>query len=346
MNNGFVFKKSLGQNFLRDNNVIHKIVDSANIDKDTLVVEIGPGGGAITKKIVPVCGRAILYETDTRLEKNLNDLLTGCYNYSLIMDDFLKRDLKDDLNQYSFSKMYVVANLPYYITTPIIMKFIDEDVLPDRIVIMIQKEVAERFCANVGSRDYGSLTVFLNYYYHIKKLFDVSRNCFVPKPNVDSTVIMMDLKKDRFDIDDIDFNTNGIRIHRKGGNESIVYFGEEVQEALKAYLSQRNLIVANTGHEEALFLSLQNRRITVRAVENLVKKYASNVTTLKKITPHKLRSTFGTNLYNETGDIYLVADVLGHKDVNTTRKHYAAQSDANRRHAAKMVHLRDNEKEE
>lgn len=142
------------------------------------------------------------------------------------------------------------------------------------------------------------------------------------------------------DIEDIDFNTNGIRIHRKGGNESIVYFGQEVEDALKAYLSQRNLIVANSGHEEALFLSLQNRRITVRAVENLVKKYASNVTTLKKITPHKLRSTFGTNLYNETGDIYLVADVLGHKDVNTTRKHYAAQSDANRRHAAKMVHLR------
>ena len=142
------------------------------------------------------------------------------------------------------------------------------------------------------------------------------------------------------DIEDIDFNTNGIRIHRKGGNESIVYFGQEVEDALKAYLSQRKLIVANSGHEEALFLSLQNRRITVRAVENLVKKYASNVTTLKKITPHKLRSTFGTNLYNETGDIYLVADVLGHKDVNTTRKHYAAQSDANRRHAAKMVHLR------
>lgn len=142
------------------------------------------------------------------------------------------------------------------------------------------------------------------------------------------------------DIDDIDFNTNGIRVHRKGGSESIVYFGQEVEEALKAYLSQRNLIVASSGHEEALFLSLQNRRITVRAVENLVKKYASNVTTLKKITPHKLRSTFGTNLYNETGDIYLVADVLGHKDVNTTRKHYAAQSDANRRLAAKMVHLR------
>lgn len=95
------------------------------------------------------------------------------------------------------------------------------------------------------------------------------------------------------------------------------------------------------GHENALFLSMQNRRITVRAVENLVKKYASNVTGLKKITPHKLRSTYGTALYQETGDIYLVADVLGHKDVNTTRKHYAALEDQRRRQAAKAVHLRE-----
>lgn len=143
------------------------------------------------------------------------------------------------------------------------------------------------------------------------------------------------------DLNDINFDTNGIRIHRKGGNETIVYFGDEVEESLRMYLSQRNQIVALSGHEEALFLSIQNRRITVRAVENLVKKYAQGVTTLKKITPHKLRSTYGTNLYNETGDIYLVADVLGHKDVNTTRKHYAAQSDANRRMAARKVHLRE-----
>ncbi len=205
MKRDFSFKKSLGQNFLNDKNVIHKIVESAHIDKDTLVVEIGPGGGAITEKIVPLCGKAILYETDNRLENHLKEILSKYYNYSLIIDDFLKRDLKHDLKEYNFSKLYVVANLPYYITTPIIMKFIDEDVLPDRVVIMIQKEVAERFCADVGNRDYGSLTVFLNYYYHIKKLFDVSRNCFVPKPNVDSTVIMMDLKKDRLKIIDIDF---------------------------------------------------------------------------------------------------------------------------------------------
>ena len=205
MERNFSFRKSLGQNFLRDKNVIHKIVDSANIDKDTLVVEIGPGGGAITEKIVPLCGKAMLYEADTRLENHLNELLSEYHNYSLIIDDFLKRDLCEDLKEYNFSKIYVVANLPYYITTPIIMKFIDENVLPDRIVIMIQKEVAERFCADVGSREYGSLTVFLKYYYHIKKLFDVSRNCFFPKPNVDSTVVMMDLKKDRLKICDIDF---------------------------------------------------------------------------------------------------------------------------------------------
>ncbi len=141
-------------------------------------------------------------------------------------------------------------------------------------------------------------------------------------------------------IKDINFQVNGIRIIRKGGYEAIIYFGEEVEEALKDYLTVRNTIIPETGHEEALFLSLQKKRITVRAVQNLVKKYASKVTTLKKITPHKLRSTYGTSLYKETGDIYLVADVLGHKDVNTTRKHYAAQADERRRMAAKAVHLR------
>ncbi len=143
------------------------------------------------------------------------------------------------------------------------------------------------------------------------------------------------------DINDIDFNVCGVKIRRKGGYEAVVYFGEEVETALLDYLEERERIIPMEGHENAVFLSLQNRRMTVRAVENLVKKYASRVTTLKKITPHKLRSTYGTTLYQETGDIYLVADVLGHKDVNTTRKHYAAQQDANRRRAAQYVKLRE-----
>lgn len=144
------------------------------------------------------------------------------------------------------------------------------------------------------------------------------------------------------DIKDIDFDVDGIKIRRKGGYEAIIYFGEEVETALIDYLEDRDHIVPCEGHENALFLSLQNKRISVRSVENLVKKYASRVTTLKKITPHKLRSTYGTSLYRETNDIYLVADVLGHKDVNTTRKHYAAQADERRRSAANKVRLREN----
>lgn len=142
------------------------------------------------------------------------------------------------------------------------------------------------------------------------------------------------------DLQDIDFDVNGIKIRRKGGNEAVVYFGDEVETALLDYLEERDFVIPCEGHEEALFLSLQNKRISVRAVENLVKKYASRVTTLKKITPHKLRSTYGTELYRATEDIYLVADVLGHKDVNTTRRHYAAQQDESRRRAANKVKLR------
>lgn len=146
------------------------------------------------------------------------------------------------------------------------------------------------------------------------------------------------------DISDVDFKNDGIKIRRKGGYEAIVYFGEEVENALNDYLDERQHIIPQSGHEDALFLSIQNRRITVRAVENMVKKYASTVTSLKKITPHKLRSTYGTSLYRETGDIYLVADVLGHKDVNTTRKHYAALEEDRRRNAASKVTLREKKK--
>ena len=143
------------------------------------------------------------------------------------------------------------------------------------------------------------------------------------------------------DINDVDWKNNGIKIHRKGGKEVVVYFGDEVRETLLAYFEERKDIVAMEGSTNALFLSLQRKRIGVRTVENMVKKYSKLVTTIKNITPHKLRSTYGTTLYRETGDIYLVADVLGHSDVNTTRKHYAAQEEDRRRYAASVVKLRD-----
>ena len=141
-------------------------------------------------------------------------------------------------------------------------------------------------------------------------------------------------------LNDVDFKNGGIRIHRKGGKEVTVYFGQEVEDALMDYLEERKHVIPEKGHEDALFLSLQRKRLAVRSVENLVKKYAKIVTPTKKITPHKLRSTYGTNLYRETGDIYLVADVLGHSDVNTTKKHYAALEDERRRSARNAVKLR------
>lgn len=146
------------------------------------------------------------------------------------------------------------------------------------------------------------------------------------------------------DLNDVNFRENSIRIIRKGGNESILYFGSEVEKALLDYIEGPRVTVAAQaapGEENALFFSLQKKRISVHAVQNLVEKYAKEFVPQKKITPHKLRSTFGTNLYQETGDIYLVADVLGHTDVGTTRKHYVAMKDENRRKAARAVKLRE-----
>lgn len=140
-------------------------------------------------------------------------------------------------------------------------------------------------------------------------------------------------------VDDIDFRNNSFVVTRKGGNRKILYFNQEVRSALEDYIVERNSGI-NT-QSPALFLSLQNRRISTRTVQDLVKKYAKIVSPLKKITPHKLRSTYGTNLYRQTGDIYVVADCLGHNDVNTTKKHYAAISDDIRRKAATSIKLSD-----
>lgn len=258
----FQFKKSLGQNFLNDKNVIHKIVDSANIDKDTLVIEIGPGGGALTQLMVPKALHALLYEADGRLESYLKDLLCNEINYSIIIGDFLKADVMCDISNFSYEKLYVVANLPYYITTPIIMKFIDEGILPDKMVIMVQKEVAYRLAANVGSRDYGSLTVFLNYYYDIKKLFDVSRNCFTPKPNVDSAIVEMNLKKDRLEVTDINLFNKLVRdsflYKRKTLRNNLKgYDLNKVDEVLKKYGVDLNVRAENLSLE--VFVELANQ---------------------------------------------------------------------------------------
>ena len=258
----FKFKKSLGQNFLTDQNIIHKIVDSANIDDSTLLLEVGPGGGAITKYMVPLCGHALLYEADSRLEKNLNELLKNNHNYTIKIGDFLETNLEEDINNYSYSKLYLVANLPYYITTPIIMKFINEEVFPDKIVIMVQKEVANRLAASVGTKNYGALTVFLDYFYEVKKLFDVSKNCFIPCPNVDSAVICMNLKGYRPYVKDMmlfkKIIRDAFRYKRKNlRNNFKGYNLEEIDKILK-----ENNLTLNSRAEDLdleIFILIANR---------------------------------------------------------------------------------------
>lgn len=191
----FNFKKKYGQNFLKDDSIPRKIVEAANIPDDTLVIEIGPGAGALTKFLATRAKQVLAYEIDDSLEEILDTNLIGLDNVCVIYDDFLKRDILKDLSNYSYSHLYVVANLPYYITTPIITGLVESGLDIEKIVVMIQKEVADRYAARVGTREYGSITVFLNYYYDIKKEFLVSRNCFVPKPNVDSIIISLNRKK-------------------------------------------------------------------------------------------------------------------------------------------------------
>lgn len=203
-NNDFVFKKKFGQNFLIDQNILNNIVSLADITKDTLVIEIGVGAGALTKKLSEASGKVLAYEIDTTLKEPLSKILENCKNVDIIFDDFLKREVKEDIKKYNYNKLMVVANLPYYITTPIITKFIDENVDVEKIIVMVQNEVADRFSSKPGSKSYNSLTIFLNYHFNIKKAFVVPKNVFYPKPNVDSAVVVFSKKIEKLSLNDKD----------------------------------------------------------------------------------------------------------------------------------------------
>lgn len=205
MTENFRFKKKFGQNFLKNAVIVTRIADAATIEKNSLVIEIGPGAGALTKELCQRADQVLCYEIDDSLELVLDKQLKDYSNVDVIYDDFLKRNVLEDLKKYSFQHLYVVANLPYYITTPIITKLIDEQIPVEKVVVMVQKEVGERFTAKVGSRDYGSLTVFLNYYFEMEKLFLVGCGNFVPQPHVDSVVIRLTAKKDRLEVLDLPF---------------------------------------------------------------------------------------------------------------------------------------------
>ena len=198
----FKFKKKYGQNFLKNDSIPKRIVDCAKIKEDSLVIEVGPGAGILTRMLAdnPNVKQVLAYEIDVSLEEILDKNLCDKNNVCVIYDDFLNRDVKKDLAKYEYSKIYVVANLPYYITTPIIMRLIDSNIDLEKIVIMIQKEVARRFSAKPDTRDYSSISVFLNYFFDVKKEINVDRNLFNPRPNVDSMVISLTKKENNYDV--------------------------------------------------------------------------------------------------------------------------------------------------
>ena len=187
----FNYRKSLGQNFLKDKNVIDKIANAPAVLDNNLVIEIGPGAGALSIELVKKFDKVLLYEIDTRLRDILDNKLNGYNNYEIVFDDFLNRDVLKDIEKYDYNNLYIVANLPYYITTPIIMKVIKDRLPINEMVIMIQKEVADRFNATPGTKDYGQITVLLQYFFEISKVCNVGKNCFIPRPKVDSSVIRM-----------------------------------------------------------------------------------------------------------------------------------------------------------
>lgn len=202
----FKFKKKYGQNFLKNDSIPRKIVECSKIKEDSLVIEVGPGAGILTRMLAdnPNVKQVLAYEIDTSLEEILDTNLCDKNNVCVIYDDFLNRNIKKDLADYKYSHLYVIANLPYYITTPILMKLIEDELDLEKIVIMIQKEVAQRFSAKPDTKDYSSISVFLNYFFDIKKEINVDRNLFNPRPNVDSMVISLTKKEKTLDVKDKD----------------------------------------------------------------------------------------------------------------------------------------------
>lgn len=247
----FNFKKKYGQNFLVDENIVRKIVDIP-IKDNSLVIEIGCGDGRLTKYLCSKFDKVIGYEIDLEVKERLLSNLDDFSNYDIYFDDFMKRDVLADLKNYSYDHLYVIANLPYYITTPILEKIIDLGLDIEMIRVMVQKEVGDRFCASVGTKNYSSLTVYLNYNYDVKKEFIVNRNSFYPRPNVDSIVVSF-YKKNRAFVKDLTLFYKLVR-------DSFRFKRKTLRNNLKEYnLSLIEQVLNSNGYD----LSVRAEQISV-----------------------------------------------------------------------------------
>ena len=234
------FKKRFGQNFLKDDNVVKKIVSVANLTHDDLVVEVGPGGAIMTKELAKRVKQVLAYEIDSDLSFELEKRLQGISNVAVLFQDFLKSDIRADIQCYQYQHLYFVSNVPYYITTPILLKLIESKLSFEKIVMMVQKEVGERFSTTCGNKNYGSITVLLNYHYDIRKEFFVSRSQFVPKPNVDSVVVSFTEKKTKLPLKDYSFFEKLVRdsfqFKRKTIRNNLRHYDlEKIQMVLEKY---------------------------------------------------------------------------------------------------------------
>lgn len=211
----FVAKKKFGQNFLTNQGVIEKIINSFDVNKDDLIIEIGPGKGALTSKLINKGCQVLAFEIDLDTKPYLEKIKSA--NLDVIYNNFLDIELNEVLKNYQYHNLYIIANLPYYITTPIISKIIDSDIRPNGMTLMVQKEVADRFTALPGNKEYGYFTVKLNYFFNVKKLCNVKKEDFNPKPKVDSAVVIFESKD--YDLENYkkfnDLITKSFRMKRK-----------------------------------------------------------------------------------------------------------------------------------
>lgn len=236
---GLKANKKLGQNFLINENIIEEIIDKANITKDDMVIEIGPGLGSLTKRLLENAGKVIAIELDDNLIDLLNNRFSMYDNFEIIHNDVLKVDLKEIISKYDSVK--VVANLPYYITTPIIMKLLEDRLSIKSITVMVQKEVGERICSTNKDKEYGAITVSVRYYTEPNIIIDVPKDNFMPAPEVDSCVIKLDmLKTPRVEVKDEKLFFRLIKSafsqRRKTINNSLTGIGkskEEINEILQ-----------------------------------------------------------------------------------------------------------------
>ncbi|MBQ6477245.1 MAG: ribosomal RNA small subunit methyltransferase A [Bacilli bacterium] len=196
------FKKRLGQNFLKDKNIVKRIVDVVTDKDNSLVIEVGPGGGILTRELCQSFNNVLAYEIDDSIKDELDSRINEFNNIEVIYKDFLKSDISKDIEKYKYDKLYFISNVPYYITSPIILKLINSKLYFNKIVMMVQKEVGDRYTSKPGNKTYGAISVILQYFYNIKKEFIVSKGNFIPVPKVDSVVVSFEpIERNNIDID-------------------------------------------------------------------------------------------------------------------------------------------------